>query len=177
MSDFLRRLETGHQIGHQKNNITTVIRIINYDAYQNSDTKKSTKRTPKGHQKDTNNKYKYNSNKINTYKDTMRDFEEFWRLYPMRDGKKIGKKRTSELFAKVKDKDLPDLRRALENYASSGAVKRGYARDPERFLKADYWRDWIEPEIKDSKTAEQKDNIQRLNEFMQGAQDEQRAIR
>jgi hypothetical protein len=53
VSNFLKRLEMEHQIAHQINNVTTLIIIVNYDKYQDANTKKDTKRTPKGHQKDT----------------------------------------------------------------------------------------------------------------------------
>ena len=56
--NFLNMLEKGHQIEHQKNTITTLITIINYDKYQDKDTKRDIKRTSKGHQKDTSKESK-----------------------------------------------------------------------------------------------------------------------
>ena len=53
---FLKRLKTEHQIEQQKNNITTVITILNYDRYQKSDSKSDSSRTAAGQQQDTNNK-------------------------------------------------------------------------------------------------------------------------
>ena len=49
---FIKWLETEHQIEHQKNNVTTLILIKNYDEYQE---KKTPEKTPKEHQKDTIN--------------------------------------------------------------------------------------------------------------------------
>jgi len=56
--NFLNMLEKGHQIEHQKNTITTLITIVNYNKYQERDTKKDIKRTSKGHQKDTSKESK-----------------------------------------------------------------------------------------------------------------------
>lgn len=50
---FLKHLKNEHQIEHQKNNITTCITIINYDEYNNTDTKTNSKQTPNEHQTDT----------------------------------------------------------------------------------------------------------------------------
>ena len=49
VANFLNMLEKGHQIEHQKNTITTLITIVNYNKYQERDTKKDIKRTSKGH--------------------------------------------------------------------------------------------------------------------------------
>lgn len=51
---FLKDLEKEHQIEQQKTNVTQVVTIKNYDKYQEKDNRRNTKRTPKGHQKDTN---------------------------------------------------------------------------------------------------------------------------
>ena len=52
---FLDELETEQQIVQQKNNVTSLITITNYDKYQSSDT---TDGTTNGQQTDTNNKGK-----------------------------------------------------------------------------------------------------------------------
>lgn len=55
---FLAHLEHRGQIEHQKSNVTTLITIVNYDDYNEMDTKPSTKKTPERHQKDTSKEVK-----------------------------------------------------------------------------------------------------------------------
>lgn len=58
---FLKDLENEDQIRQQKNNVTNLITILNYDTYQKTEQQteqqskhqKDSRRTPKGHQKDT----------------------------------------------------------------------------------------------------------------------------
>lgn len=76
--------------------------------------------------------------------------EEFWQEYPPRKGKKLGKKPTLGLLRKIPSRDWDEVMAATRNYASSSTAIRGYAKDPERFLAADYWRDWLEPEKEDA---------------------------
>ena len=73
-------------------------------------------------------------------------FDQFWNLYPKRNGKKIGKALSKGKFLKLKNTDLPNIIVATENYVESKQVKEGYAKDPERFFKNDFWKEWIEPE-------------------------------
>lgn len=55
---FLIQLENEHQIEHQKNNVTTLITIVNYDDYNGTDTKTNTERTPNEHRTDTSKEVK-----------------------------------------------------------------------------------------------------------------------
>ena len=73
-------------------------------------------------------------------------FGEFWETYPKRNGKKIGKAVTKKKFLKIKTGDLANIIVAVHNYADSQAVRDGYGRDPERFFKNDYWKEWMEGE-------------------------------
>lgn len=73
-------------------------------------------------------------------------FDEFWKTYPSRNGKKLGKGETLKKFFQLKETDLPLILQAARNYAASEDVKNGIGiRDPKRFLKDGYWREWIEP--------------------------------
>lgn len=69
----------------------------------------------------------------------------FWKNYPKRNGSLAGKKECLEFIKKSKltDQDLLDLKKAVLNYRDSKQAIDGYAKDPIRFLKKDYWRDWI----------------------------------
>lgn len=73
-------------------------------------------------------------------------FEEFWKLYPYRRGKKLHKKEARELFMKLKSASVAPILQAVRNYAVSKTVTDGYAKDAVRFLKNDFWQDWLEPE-------------------------------
>jgi len=82
---FLNELETAQQIVQQKNNITSVVSITNYDLYQSNDTtdgttdgqQTDTKRTANGHQtdtkRDTNNKNKKEKNNKNDNNEKKKD--------------------------------------------------------------------------------------------------------
>lgn len=75
-------------------------------------------------------------------------FETFWSTYPKRNGILRGKQKALVLFKQVaKNGGIKDLLLACENYAASKQASEGYARDPERFLKAGWWMDWIRPEV------------------------------
>lgn len=71
-------------------------------------------------------------------------FEDFWKVYPKRNGKKVGRKECLEYFKSFANRDRELVIIAAQNYAKSKDAKDGYARDPIRFLKKDFWKDWIE---------------------------------
>lgn len=71
-------------------------------------------------------------------------FEQFWEAYPKRNGRRLGKSKARALFKNLGIQDQALAVAAALNYAESSDAKRGFAKDPERFLKSDYWRDWLE---------------------------------
>lgn len=74
-------------------------------------------------------------------------FEEFWKTYPSRNGKKLLKKEAQDYFGKnIKDKEFSLLMKAVHNYANSKECRNGYAKDAIRWLRNDRWREWLEPE-------------------------------
>ncbi len=75
-------------------------------------------------------------------------FLEFWENYPSRNGKKLNKKKCFSLFNKLNNQERKEVDVAAKNYARSKRVLDGFIKDPERFLKDKYWREWIEPETK-----------------------------
>lgn len=77
-------------------------------------------------------------------------FENFWKIYPARDGRKVGKAEAKDFFlsTKIKDEEMELILQAVTNYASSDAATRGFVKDAVRFLRKDFWRDWIGPEVK-----------------------------
>jgi len=78
----------------------------------------------------------------------------FWKLYPRRTGRLLGKVKTYAYFTKLTDKDQVLCCRAAGAYAQYYKRRlrpgefRPEPRDPERFLRLDWWRDWLEPEAK-----------------------------
>ena len=74
-------------------------------------------------------------------------FERFWCAYPKRDGKRVGKASCKALYAKLSVEDREHCILAAANYARSTMATEGFAKDPERFLKKDFWRDWLEPQV------------------------------
>jgi len=75
-------------------------------------------------------------------KDTVKgveNFEEVWALYP----EKVGRKEAQRHFeASVKtDKDLVDIKIAIENYKQSDRVKKGYIQNGSTFFND--WQGWV----------------------------------
>ncbi|MGD0488851.1 MAG: replication protein [Syntrophorhabdales bacterium] len=72
------------------------------------------------------------------------DFDTFWNLYPKRNGRKAGKVECLDWCEHhLKNGDGALLLQAVKNYAASKEPKEGFARDPIRFLKKDFWQDFI----------------------------------
>ena len=80
-------------------------------------------------------------------------FNNFWQVYPKRNNRKVGKAECLELVKKLKEDDYDVLLRATTNYANSGEARDNYARDPIRFLRKEFWRDWAETETKSKRGA------------------------
>jgi hypothetical protein len=79
-------------------------------------------------------------------KEYMHTCETFWTAYPKRHGKKVGKKECFDFIKySIESTDYDKLIAAAGNYAKSEDVKKGFAKDPIRFLRKDFWKDWIEP--------------------------------
>jgi len=81
------------------------------------------------------------SSNIKTY---MQLFDKFWKIYPSRNGRKVTKKESLQCFKEQfkSESKIGLLLQATENYSKS--CKEGFAKDPIRFLKKDFWRDWLE---------------------------------
>lgn len=78
-------------------------------------------------------------------------FEEFWNLFPKRNGKRLGKPEALRKYLSLSTEDRQLVIVAVRHYAGSELILKGIGiMDPHRFLqkgKGDQpWREWIEPE-------------------------------
>jgi hypothetical protein len=73
-------------------------------------------------------------------------FNDFWNIYPGRNGKKIGKDQCREYCKRFKNGEREQILAGVKNYAASRQAVEGFAKDPIRFLKNKAWHDWQEPE-------------------------------
>jgi hypothetical protein len=75
-------------------------------------------------------------------------FSQFIEIYPARHGNVRGKKEAKAYWMKhITNGKAEEVLIAVKNYADSKGIKAGVGiRDPIRFLRNDYWKDWLEPE-------------------------------
>jgi len=72
-------------------------------------------------------------------------FELWWDHYPKRNDKRVGKKAALRRWKQLDEEDRVQFQHAVKHYARSKIARvDGMAKDPERFLKDDYWRDWLD---------------------------------
>ena len=135
----------------------TYLSVCNYSKYhsiENISDQQVTSKRPASDQQVTTTKNKQeliNTNNkpplaINGYSEA---YERWWETFPKRDGRVRGKKKTYPLFKKINKADYLNLKSATINYSSEEFI-----RDPERFLKDDYWKDFVSTagQIKKSST-------------------------
>lgn len=131
----LKKLESTNFLTNKSTKVGRLITIIKWDTYQyyiNSANK------------DITHKLTPNNNKKN--KDIyMCDFNEFWKTYPARNGKKLERGEVLKRFQKLKKDEIPLILKAVNNYANNPDIKNGIGiRDPKRFFKNNFWREWID---------------------------------
>lgn len=76
-----------------------------------------------------------------------RGFDEFWKSYPLRNGKKVGKEVARQKWRRLNLADRRLAWRAANRYADAVAAGQTIAKDPPRFLTSGYWRDWVEGDM------------------------------
>jgi phage replication O-like protein O len=75
----------------------------------------------------------------------MCHFKEFWEVYPTRNGRKLGKGEAQKFFSKIKAADYENVVQAAKYYSNSEDVQKGIGiRDPKRFIKNNYWKEWVD---------------------------------
>ncbi len=133
----------------------TIINITNLRTYiEWENGKKDSERTVKGQGKDSEGTKK-KTEKERKEKIYSSFFDEFWNLYPRKNGIRPAKKKTKERFFKVvKEDELPTIVLAVKNYAVCEKVSNGYIKDPLGFVSDEFWKDHIEPETRGTKKIE-----------------------
>ena len=75
-------------------------------------------------------------------------FEQFWSVYPARNRRKLGKAQCHPFFEALSEDDQTACIQAAKHYAKACQPRADEfvpaPRDPIRFLKHDWWRDWID---------------------------------
>lgn len=69
------------------------------------------------------------------------EFEDFWRRYPRRHGKKNGKRKARDQWNRLKRPERLAALAGVDNYAESGWL----AMDAHRWLRDKEWEDWQTP--------------------------------
>lgn len=133
------------------NNRCSMVSICNYSTYQKREApSRTTDEQPMNNRRTTDEQLmntveegkniRSKEGKKNTY---THDFEEFWKDYPRRQGNPPqGKANAFEQWRKLPPEDIPQVMLALKHYTKSC---NGYPKDPERFLKKDFWKDHLTP--------------------------------
>jgi len=131
---FIFLLENDSQIVRQKNNVTTLLSIINYDEYQADD---NTNSKANGHQTvkqtDTNKKEK----KEKKEKEIM--FDSFWLKYP----NKVAKQKCKDKFLKLPDSDVEMIMTTLDSFITYKPFPNYNHPNPETYLNQKRWQDEI----------------------------------
>ena len=135
---ILNYLETEQQIKQMKTTKFRVITILNWDTYQNNESKSNNSVTTARQQRDT---YKNEKNDKKKKEDTSASadaFTQFWDAYP----KKELKKKTEELWKTKKlDSHLPEILRFVVSAKNTDRWKKGYIKAPPVFLRGECWND------------------------------------
>lgn len=143
----LERLKSTHEVTIKTTHKFSIITITKWDTYQGYTQKNDTVINTVTDTQPTHNRHT-TDNKQEVKKERSiippSFFEDFWKIYPSRNGKKVGKAECLIFCKSFTNGDGELVMRAAHNYSKSKEAKEGFARDPIRFLKKDYWKDWIE---------------------------------
>lgn len=142
--NFLTKVEQNVTI--KATNKYSIVSILNWGTYQTTESveQPTTNQPLTSHQPTTNQPLTTNKN-VKNIRSILSPpfFEDFWKTYPKRNGKKVGRKECLEYFKSFTNGDREQVVIAASNYANSKDAREGFSRDPIRFLKKDFWRDWI----------------------------------
>jgi hypothetical protein len=93
-------------------------------------------------------------------------FELFWDAYPARNGKKAGKQEAKDKFFTLKESDYLEIIQNAKNYG----INNEYPKDPARFLKNNFWKDWSTPMVV-QETRKFETAMERTNRILQEEQE------
>ena len=88
--------------------------------------------------------------------DPLRGFEEFWKVYPRRNGKIIGRGLCERRWAKMDIDDKRAAWRGARHYSAAVTAGLTIAKDPDRWLRDELWEDWQTPAIPDVRRSTQE---------------------
>jgi hypothetical protein len=92
-------------------------------------------------------------------------FEEFWNLYPRKEGKKPAFKAFSSAMSRT---TFPDILAGVEAYKRSDRVKRGFIKLPATWLNEDAWEDAAtQVQTEQVGTERRERELQRSKEFLE----------
>lgn len=81
------------------------------------------------------------------------DFEDLWKTYPARDGKKLYKSKASAVWDHLTRSQRRDALAAVGNYAIACTAGITRAKDPHRWLTDRCFDDWLTPAVPDPQRA------------------------
>jgi phage replication O-like protein O len=113
----------------------------------NADLQKSKKElSKKRHTKDTS--FKTTLTKTKTLTEKEKSFRElFWPVYPLRKGRKSGKKEALELFIKISKKNIEKVLIGVRHYAVFVQHTGEYPKDADTWLRNEKWGEWQHPYV------------------------------
>jgi hypothetical protein len=76
------------------------------------------------------------------------EFEKWWKSYPKRNGRRVGKKAALRMFKKVKESELGELRQGTANYFNEC---NGKPKDAHRFLRDKIWKEYLGKSVNGAK--------------------------
>jgi hypothetical protein len=74
--------------------------------------------------------------------DPMLGFDFFWKTYPKRNGRLIGKSLCQKRWLSMSLEDRRGAYRGARNYAEDVDAGKTIAKDPDRWLRDRLWEDW-----------------------------------
>lgn len=153
---YLDRLEKLKLIERQTGTGVSVITICKYDKYQSPAQTADTGPAQDRHRTGTNEKKgeirgkegRHSSAPIGTGDDAPTSrFEDFWSIYPHRNGAKKDRQKAEASYAKAVKSGVPEqaIIAGATRYQSDRQVLNGYAKNPATWLNNRCWNDEVEP--------------------------------
>jgi hypothetical protein len=85
-----------------------------------------------------------NSTTTRTEVDPLRGFDHFWRVYPRRNGRIIGRALCEKRWVKLTLDERRAAYRGAQAYRADVDAGKTIAKDPDRWLRDRIWTDWLD---------------------------------